>query len=412
MLPANLDDLTPEHIQGLIDSEVAEGLTLEYKEQLPTDSSDDKRKFLYRVSGMANAAGGEMVFGIVDKDGPDGQNTGIAEKLSGMKILNFQKAIEPLANWIRDGIAPRLFGIKMQMVSCRAGDVLVVRIPKSWNKPHMVTISQVNKFYIRTAIGSSPMNIDEIRRAFFEQGELRETITHWREQRVNLVASGNGPLRLSAGTIVMFHVIPVDAFTPGVFRSVWRIAAEEKDRIRIPGRSFGYSRYNADGFLRHSLEHNRVGTQTVDAYTQLFRSGIAEYCFCHEYTPEWAITDQTALLRGQTLEQELVSCYENALSRLIVESQSGAVFIGFSLIGIAGKVIFTTQFGSNGKEREIRQNLFSSPEVYVDLSEPAEERPFERTLLPLIDTLWQVGGLEGTPFKTEEGKWNPFGRYQ
>jgi hypothetical protein len=50
MLPIDLEDLTPTHIQGLIDSEVAEGLRLEFKEQLPSDQSDDKRKFLSMVS--------------------------------------------------------------------------------------------------------------------------------------------------------------------------------------------------------------------------------------------------------------------------------------------------------------------------------------------------------------------------
>jgi len=45
----------------------------------------------------------------------------------------------------------------------------------------------------------------------------------------------------------------------------------------------------------------------------------------------------------------------------------------------------------------------------VDLSEP-EERPFARTLRPLVDTFWQLDGREGTPF-TPKGEWKPFERY-
>ncbi len=407
MLPANLDDLTPEHIQDLIDSEVAEGLTLEYKEQLPTDSSDDKRKFLYRVSGMANAAGGEMIFGIVDKDGPDGQNTGVAEKLSGMRIPNPQKAIEPLANLIRDGIAPRLFGVKMQIVNCPTGDVLVIRIPQSWNKPHMVTIGQVNKFYIRTAIGSSPMSIDEIRRAFSEQGELREIITRWRKHRLELIEAGRGPVPLAAGAITLFHVIPVEAFTPGSYTSAWRIDEQDKMKVYVPGSANYSHRYNADGFICHSGIYRGEESANLQAYTQLFRSGIIEYGFSHEYQPEWA---KSPLIRGLALEQEMVFCYDDAYSRFRREGNVGSIYVGFSMTGIEGRIIHINQLEWNGREERIRQNSFSSPEVYVDLTEPEDTRPFHKVLRPLVDMLWQVGGREGTPFHSN-GKWNPFGNY-
>ncbi len=93
MLPVNLDDTTADHIQGLIDSEVAESVTLEYKRQLPTNQTDEKREFLYDVAAMANAFGGDFVFGIVDRKGKDNQSTGIADSLAGMKIANVQAEI-------------------------------------------------------------------------------------------------------------------------------------------------------------------------------------------------------------------------------------------------------------------------------------------------------------------------------
>jgi len=90
MLPVNLNDLTPSHIQNLIDSEVAEGLMLEYKQELPSNQSEKKKDFLYEVAAMANAGGGDIVFGIVDRPGADNQSTGIADSLSGIKLLNEQ----------------------------------------------------------------------------------------------------------------------------------------------------------------------------------------------------------------------------------------------------------------------------------------------------------------------------------
>lgn len=62
MLPVvAFSDLKPSHIQDLIDLEVAEKLTLEYKRDLPTGQTEQKKEFLYDVAAMANAAGGDIV---------------------------------------------------------------------------------------------------------------------------------------------------------------------------------------------------------------------------------------------------------------------------------------------------------------------------------------------------------------
>lgn len=135
MLPENLDDLKPPHIQALIDAEVAESLSLEFKEQLPTSQRDDKKEFLYDVAAMANSAGGYLVFGVADRRGPDKQSTGIADGFSGMRLPNAQAEISRLANLIRDGIEPRLSGGTMQHVTTPDGDVLVIRISRSWAAP-------------------------------------------------------------------------------------------------------------------------------------------------------------------------------------------------------------------------------------------------------------------------------------
>lgn len=47
--------------------------------------------------------------------------------------------------------------------------------------------------------------------------------------------------------------------------------------------------------------------------------------------------------------------------------------------------------------------------VFVDMNEP-EEHPYPKTLLPLADTMWQLAGREGTPFRPK-GVWEPFKEY-
>ncbi len=58
----------------------------------------------------------------------------------------------------------------------------------------------------------------------------------------------------------------------------------------------------------------------------------------------------------------------------------------------------------------IRENIFVSPEVLIDITE-SEQHPYPKTLLPLVDPMWQIFGREGTPFKMPDG-WYPFGNFQ
>jgi hypothetical protein len=406
MLPPNLDDLTAAHIQSLIDSEIAESLTLEYKQQLPSNQSEEKREFVYDIAAMANAVGGEIIYGIVDRRGQDGQSTGIAASLTRLNMLpNTQTEIDRLSGLIRDTIAPRLTGVAMQPVSCPDGDVLVIRIPRSWNKPHMVTIGGVNKFFGRTATGKYPMSVDEIGRAFSERSELREAIELWRSRRAKLVARGVGPVQLAGAVTMLFHAIPASAFTRDVLRETWTVSEQEKNSMHVPHGRTNF-RYNADGFLCLAS----TGPQfEAYGYTQLFRSGIVEYADSNCYGSPFG-SGVDSMIFGQELEKQMVTCYGDAVNRYRGQGRNDVLYVGFSLIGIANKSFYSTVSNLPFRQQSlIRQDIFTSPEVFVDTNDP-EESPYERTLLPLVDTMWQVAGHQGTPFKPN-GKWAPFGRY-
>lgn len=398
MLPLNLTDVTPEHIADLISSEVAEGLTLEYKQELPNDSTDQKREFVYDIAAMANAGGGDIVYGITDRRSEDNKTTGIAGKLAGLKLPNAQTEITRLTNLIRDSIAPRLVGVTMQHVVCPDGAVLVIRIPKSWNRPHMVTFGGVNKFFGRTTTGKYPMSVGEIGRVFSEQSELTDRIAQWRSHRAGITSRNAGPIPVHGPVTMLFHVIPASAFSKDVLRQSWTIPDEEKHNIHV-SHGYGTPRYNADGFL--TITNGGVGSAAY-GYTQLFRSGIAEYAESYCYYPR---DGMDAMIAGPYLEQEMIDCYQDAIIRFRKQGRTEPLYVGFSLIGIRQKSFYFSVMQA-ALLPPIEQDIFTSPEVFVDINEP-EERPYRKTLLPLVDTMWQVAGREGTPFKSN-GVWEPF----
>ena len=105
----------------------------------------------------------------------------------------------------------------------------------------------------------------------------------------------------------------------------------------------------------------------------------------------------------------MVRCFADALGRFQREGRTGVVYVGFSMIGIEDKQIYSTLMSWSGRDFGIRQSAITSPEVMVDLSEH-EERPYPHAMRPLVDTFWQLDGREGTPF-TSNDEWNPFFSY-
>ncbi len=63
----NIEEINESDLQHLIDEEIIELKTLEYKEKLPNNTDSDKKKFLATISSFANANGGDVVFGIIEK---------------------------------------------------------------------------------------------------------------------------------------------------------------------------------------------------------------------------------------------------------------------------------------------------------------------------------------------------------
>jgi hypothetical protein len=117
------------------------------------------------------------------------------------------------------------------------------------------------------------------------------------------------------------------------------------------------------------------------------------------------------MMFGQEIEKQVVNCHKDATGRFRKQGRSEPLYVGFSLIGIDGKEFFSTLMRlATAQTGMINQDIFNSPEILADLSE-SEDVPYGKTLLPLVDTMWQVAGLQGTPFKPR-GEWNPFGHYQ
>lgn len=157
MLPTNIE-VGPDDIVALVDERTAERKTLEYKEKLPERTDGAKKEFLADVCSFANFLGGDIIYGISDQRDSDGRATGIPEKIMGLATTNLLATGERLEAIVRDGIKPRIPRVQTRSIEIQGlGSVMLLRVGRSWIKPHMVTYGGTNRFYSRHSTGKYPL---------------------------------------------------------------------------------------------------------------------------------------------------------------------------------------------------------------------------------------------------------------
>src|SRR5207244_6460197 len=114
MIPKEFDSIGKEDIEALVANAVSEGRTVEYKEQLPGGTDDDKREFLADASSFANAGGGDLIFGVREKRDAAGKPTGIPEAAVGLAGINADAEKRRLEDMLRAGIDPRIPAVRFK----------------------------------------------------------------------------------------------------------------------------------------------------------------------------------------------------------------------------------------------------------------------------------------------------------
>jgi hypothetical protein len=234
----------------------------------PVGSSyEDRREFVADVTAFANAAGGDIVFGVRAKDG-------VASEVPGITLDNPDKEKLRLGDLIRAATEPRLANVSMEWLPIQGNiGVLVVRIPRSWIAPHRVTLQGHDKFYVRNVAGKHPMNVDELRQAFTLAESVAERIRAFKTERVRTILGDEGPFPVPPGVKLIFHAVPLSAFVdppPEV-----KLTSGTAEHLR-PLDQMGYDgRYTLEGYANY-----RRANGSVRAYTLAFRNGIIEALAC------------------------------------------------------------------------------------------------------------------------------------
>jgi len=401
MLEKPLDEIGAEDVERLQSNGVPESLSLDYKQVLPGNADDDRKEFLADVSSLANASGGDLIFGVVETR-ENGKGTGIPERIDGLKDIAPDAEILRLENMLRDGIAPRIPGVRLRRIDGFAeGPVLIVRVPRSWAGPHMVTYKQHSRFYARNSAGKYALDVFEIRRAFLESGSLGDRAKEFRTERLGRILAGETPARLTKSSVVCVHFIPHAAFA-GAQDIDLKLVADRRGSL-APLYSEGHSgTFNLDGYLTSMQQSGRA---TSVSYLQVFRSGALETVSSELVGP----SESGAGLRVPSLAiaNELDRFLRTAIELMKAVEVDPPASIFISLLDVKGAVVAISPRLSIQRNESAtpfdRDNL-----LFRDVLLREWAATDSRTLLrPMLDEMWQAAGMTRCFDYDDQGIWNP-----
>ncbi len=409
-LNKSLTDIDESDLQALVDAQVAERKTIEYKQALPGGTDDNKREFLADVSSFANAAGGNLLFGVEAQ-------AGIPTKLTGIQLDDVDAQKLRLENMLRDGIAPRLPRVDVHPVVLASKPgyyVLILRMQKSWLSPHRVIFKDHGHFYSRNSAGKYRLDVTELRTAFELSGTTAERIRDFRAERLSRIGAGEetpAPLDEQAPKLVL-HMIPFNAFSTSVSLDLRPLNDALKGPLLKPLIVWDLEsdidmRFNIDGLVR-SNRRAWVNPNSTYAYTQVFRNGIIEtvdMSILGVYASDAStsrIDTGKRIFHGERYERKLLETVKRCIDLQKFLEIDPPLFIMVSFLRVKGYRIFHPLFeqrSSQSSDEIDRMNLII-PEIIVDNF----DGDLAEAMKPIFDTVWNAAGDIGSPNYDTSGK--------
>lgn len=145
---------TREDLLSLIEDGIEEGLTIDYKSS-PSLSrqSKDRDELCKDVSALANSAGGQIVYSVVEDKENKGKPASIDGGVSDPKI-----SVEWINQVLNSSVRPRLDTVSVQSIDLRPGTGFVITVGQS----HTAHQAPDKKYYKRVGTESVPMDDYEI----------------------------------------------------------------------------------------------------------------------------------------------------------------------------------------------------------------------------------------------------------
>jgi len=387
MIAKNVNDIALTDLKKLVEDNVQERKTLEYKATLPDNSDSGKKEFLADISSLANTQGGDLIFGLKATDG-------VLQNEIGMTIIDADAEIARLENIARDGISPRI-GLEIGAIDAEAGKkAIIIRTKASLEAPHRVVFKEDSKFYKRNSNGKYPMDVGELRGAFLQSGELAERIRKFREYRVGDIKAGTTPYPLQQNeSFIAIHIVPLSAYSTSFRLPSSALADLQRGqyagRFAPPYGPHSYSqRINLDGIVTYSTYNDPI----VSKYAQLYRDGKFEAVdtFLLGFNVASGETGRgRRMIPMWSVESGTMEYVQQILGLLGTLGFQPPFYVFVSFIGTKGKTMSPPSGQFFLHQEEITQNELLLPEVVIENTTDNLHHKFR----PVFDLIWNAAGM-------------------
>jgi hypothetical protein len=386
MLPANFDEIKSEHIFKLVTEKTPEGRLLEYKRNLLIESTPDKRELAGDVSAFANAAGGDIIYRI-SEEVDVGKATGRPEAAVGIEVggATADDIVRRLHQICQQGLDPAIPGLRVRHFAADGKVFIVVRIPRSWLAPHMVSLDGATRFALRVDNAKIWMDREQIRQAFLFSQSARTRLERFRDERLGRIIAGELSVPLESSWKRVLHVVPIAGLDGSFSVDLSRFFPFSGE---LPKLAIGFLniRPNVDGaFLAEDLS----GRKCCRA-AQVFRSGTIEII----RTGNDAKPPHEAVIMGKTVEAELVEDFVRCSLFYRSESVPAPVVVMLSLLDVKGTYLMDRDYYAH----QLRDHVFDRSIVILpELTLQTYDGEAKKLLVDLIDSFWQAGGHRRSP---------------
>ena len=382
----SLADIRGEHLRGLVAESVPESRTLEFKSALQLESDEQKREFLSDLTALANTDGGDLVLGIKAEKG-------VASEVCGLNGFVADDRIGQIENLLRDAVQPRLSGVRPHVVPLESGaHVLILRVQRSLNAPHMVRHRGIMRFCGRNSNGKYDLDVHELRSAFLASEGIAERLERFRGDRINKLASGTTPVPMSSEHLIVLHLLPVVSVRPEIRFTIPELKLAAKDQQLRPIASSGWGPMcNIDGVIYASSWKNR----TYHSYVQLYRNGFLEAADSYTLT-----ANENRIIPSIAWERYLLEVFRGYLKSLNDLKLDPPYAASISLLNVRDYSMHVgPTFSSTGGP--INRDHLLTQEILI---ESLDEEP-ETVLRPLFDQVWNSCGWEQSINYDKDGNW-------
>lgn len=376
-------------LSSLHENLVGESRQLDYKLELPGNSTKERMEFLADATALANTAGGVIVYGIREAKDSEGQNTGLPEEIRGIPQLRFAAEESRMISMLNDAVSPAIGGVaKLQEVANPIGGdpLLVLGIPQGFAGPHMVTLEKSNKFWRRSESGKYQPGINELRSMFNEHSVWSEAAEAFRAKRLARTARGELLGWLHFESPIFFHVLPL-----GRLDALLDLSGRYEELLRHlfpPGPYSVNGRYNTDGLMGYHQPDNRI-----KAYTQLFRFGGLEG-YDTEYVKQGKVEgEKRAVLAAHSMLRNALTWFPNAVQLLATQLDVVPPYgLGVAVQGVRDATIP----GERGYHRSEAIEVDDIVLPLVVINDARAETVLD-ALYPIFDVVWQSAGHQKAP---------------